>query len=186
MRTLFLTDTLPTAHLSDVAHKLNGCRTFSTIDLKKTYHQIPVAPEDVVKTAVITPFGIFEFKVMPFVLCNSAQTFRRYIDHVLRGLDFCYAYIYDILRASKSDAKHHKHLRILFERFCEYELSINVEKCIFGSLSGEYLGYSLSEQDIRPLPGRVQIILNFEKSGSMNFYRKSSQNAAEIQAPLHE
>jgi cytoskeleton-associated protein 5 len=62
---------------------------------------------------------------MSFGFQNVAQSFQRFIDEVLRGLNFCCSYIDDILVASVSGEEHITYLQIIFERLREYSLVIN-------------------------------------------------------------
>ncbi|BHF73861.1 hypothetical protein SprV_0401694500 [Sparganum proliferum] len=92
-----ITDRYPLRHDQDLVGALFGEAVFSKIDLVHAFHQIPVAPEDTPKTTVTTPFGVFEFIRMPFGFLYAAQTFQRFIGHVLHGLPFVYSYIDDLL-----------------------------------------------------------------------------------------
>jgi hypothetical protein len=60
----------------DLSANMDGYTVFCKIDLVKAFHQVPNAPEDRQKTAIITPFGLFEYNYMPFGLCNAAQTLQ--------------------------------------------------------------------------------------------------------------
>jgi cleavage and polyadenylation specificity factor subunit 1 len=90
-------DRYPVRDIHDYSYQLSGCRFYSKIDLARAYNQIPVHPRDIQKTAITIPFGLFEFPFMSFGLRNAAQTFQRFMDEVLRGFDFCFAYLDDIL-----------------------------------------------------------------------------------------
>ena len=115
---------------------------------------------------------------------------------VLSGLDFVFAYLDDVLVASRSEEEHLRHLRIIFKRFEKYGLRIKASKCVFGVASLSFLGHEIKAEGISPLKERVDAILQFPVPttiraaqrfiGMVNFYRRFVPNLADILQPLHD
>ncbi|GBO35997.1 Transposon Ty3-I Gag-Pol polyprotein, partial [Araneus ventricosus] len=189
-------DRYPIPRLEDFHQILKETKIFSKIDLFKAYFQIPIAEEHKCKTAIITPFGLYEFNVMSFGLKNAPVTFQRFIHEVLRGLDFVFPYLDDILIASKNNQEHEIHLNLVLERLNTFGLRINISKSVFAVEEIEFLGYLITPQGSRPLPDKVQAIMNYKRPeniqdlrtflGILNFYRRYLKDAAKNQALLHE
>lgn len=183
-------------HATDFANILFGTNIYTTLDLERAYQQIPVAEEDIEKTAFTTPFGSYEYLKMPYGLKSASQTFQRYIDEALSGLKFVFVYVDDILIASSSPEEHEKHLKMVFDRLKKYGLLINKQKCVFGQTEVKYLGYLVNSKGVAPLPDKVKAVQEFPKPktvmelqrflGMVNFYRRSLPHAAEDQIPFSE
>nr|VZI04066.1 unnamed protein product [Spirometra erinaceieuropaei] len=164
------------------------------IDLASAFHQSPVALADIPETAVTTPFGLFEFVRMLFGLRNAAQKFKRFINHVLRGLPFVYAYIDDLLMASRNEEEHKEHLSLVFDRLDKFGVVINPSKCVMGVPSLEFLGDKVESEGLRPLPSKVEAVRNFPPPtskrqlqrflGMVNFYCRFLPNSADLMLPL--
>ena len=189
-------DRYPVPNIQDFTSRLAGCSVFGKVDLVRGYHQVPVRQEDIPKTAVITPFGLFEFVRMPFGLKNAAQAFQRLMDTACQGLDFVFVYLDDILIASHSHAEHIKHTRTLFQRLSKYGLVINVAKCQFGLREIGFLGHCVSGMGITPSQERVEAIQNFKQpstikglqefAGMINFYNRFIPSIAATMRPIYK
>jgi hypothetical protein len=88
--------------MADLASRLEGYLIFSKLDLQKGYLQVPVNPKDIPKTAIITPFGLFEFLRMPFSLKNAGMTCQCMMDQIFFDLPCVFIYLDDLLIASPS------------------------------------------------------------------------------------
>lgn len=187
-------DRYPVPYVDDILQRLHGCSVFTTIDLVRAYHQIPVAHADIAKTAVTTPFGLIEFLGMPPGLRNATQTFQRHMDNLFRGLDFVGCFIDDLIVSSKSHEEHLQHLSTIFEILRANRLTINPNKCQFGKAEVTYLGFTVNKDGYTPPVERIQAIRVYPKPetvselrrflGMINYYRRSVPGASQIQAPL--
>ena len=189
-------DRYPVRNLSDFNVDLSGKTIFSKVDLLKGYHQIPVADEDIGKTAVITPFGLFIFPRTPFGLKNAGQDFQRLMDEILGDIPRTFVYLDDVLVASETPDQHLEDLKAVFDALDTNGLVVNRKKCVLGQTSLEFLGFHVDATGTSPLPSRVASIVEIERPttlkelqrflGVFNYYRRFVPKAAHILHPLFD
>ncbi len=89
--------------MPNFVEKAAGCTIFSKIELRKGYHVIPVNPLDVQKTAITTPFSLFDYMWMPFGLRNAGASFQLHVDLAIRDYEAVFAWVDDIVICCQSN-----------------------------------------------------------------------------------
>ena len=191
-------DAYPLPRIDDTLDTLSGSQWFSTLDLLSGYWQVEVAEEDREKTAFATQSGLFEFKVMPFGLCNAPATFQRLMDLVLAGVQWshCLVYLDDIIVVGRSFHDHLQNLSVVLQRLKEANLRLKPAKCSFCKTQVSYLGHIVSRQGVAtdvdktskvsnwPTPTTISEVQKF--LGLALYYGRFVKNYATIASPLHK
>jgi hypothetical protein len=170
---------------------------FSSFDLLSGYHQVRLLESDVAKTAFRTPFGSYEFLVLPFGLTNAPATFQRMMNSVFHDFiksGFVIVYLDDLLVFSKTQEEHLAHVRKVLERLREHKLYAKLVKCQFMASELKYLGHVVGRDGIKPDPDKVQVIKDWPTPtgvhsvrqflGLANCFRKFIRGYSAIAAPL--
>ncbi|GBG84145.1 hypothetical protein CBR_g38119 [Chara braunii] len=186
----------PLPRIDDLLDRVQGCRYFRKIDLKSGYHQIAIRPEDQHKTAFQTRYGLYEFVVMPFGLCNAPSTFQHAMNRIFHDyLDkFVIVYLDDILIFSKTFEEHVAHLDKVLSLLPQHKFKINGEKCEFGRTRVLYLGHEISTKGLKPDDAKVATIRDWPRPqyvtemrsflGMTGYYRTFVKNYSIVAAPL--
>ena len=153
-------DAYPMSNITSLYSMLHGKKVFSNLDLVRGYNQIAMEESSIPKTAVVTPFGLFEFTRMPFGLSNASQTFQRFMNELFGHLDFVFVYIDDVLTFSKDEKEHTAHLETVFKILHDNNLKIGLPKCFFFQSSLKFLGYIVSASGIKPCKDKCAALEN--------------------------
>lgn len=189
-------DRFPLPTIDELLDELGRARVFSKLDLTSGFHQIRVAPEDVHKTAFRTHDGHYEYRVMPFGLCNAPSTFQATMNEVFRSLlrKTVIVFFDDILVFSTSMAEHYGHLSQVFSILDTHQFHLKPSKCSFGQRQIAYLGHIVSDGTVAPDPSKIQGVIDWPtpkstKSlrgflGLSGFYRRFVKGYANLAHPL--
>ncbi|GFU76940.1 retrovirus-related Pol polyprotein from transposon 297 [Trichonephila clavipes] len=144
-------DSYPLPRINDTLDTLSGHKWFSTLDLKSGYWQVEIHPEDREKTAFTSGQGLWQFKVMPFGLCNAPATFERLMETVLKGLTFeaCLIYLDDVIIGGRTFEEHLQNIRKVLSKLSDANLKLNPSKCKFFRKEVNYLGHIISAEGVR-------------------------------------
>ena len=200
-----ISDNYPLPLLRSFQSNIKGSKIFSKIDLTSAFHHLPIHPDDINKTCVLSPWGgAFVYKRLAFGLTNGPSSWQKYIDGILSGIEDQFCYLDDILVASADVESHLSTLSKIFDRLQENGLTLSLDKCVFGQPTVEYLGYQVSSSGICPLKKKVDAIskipapttqkLLLQFLGALNYFRSSLSgltkegnyhNAANLLQPLY-
>ena len=199
----------PLPRIDDLFDKLFGAKYFSCLDAASGFHQILLKDEDKPKTAFRTPFGHYQFKVLPFGLTNAPATFQAVMNNLFNPpkfradgslnpkhklSEFSCVFIDDILVFSKTAAEHKKHLEAVLAELRDHKLLIKASKCVWGQTELPYLGHIIGKDGVKPDPKKVQSVVDWPRPtclrevqqflGLTNFYFKYIMGYANLTQPL--
>ena len=188
-------DAYPMPRIDELIDHLGQAKYITTLDLTRGYWQVPLAGSAKAKTAFATPFGLFQFNVMPFGLQGAPATFQRLMDRVTRGMEeFAAAYLDDLVIHCDTWEEHLSHVRLVLQCLREAGLTVKARKCQFGMEQCLYLGHIVGNGMVRPEMSKVEAISAFATPrtkkevrvflGLTGYYRKFIPDFATIAAPL--
>ena len=191
-------DAYPLPNIEDALYNLHGVRYFSTLDLVRGYYQVPMADSSKPYTAFSTSAGHWQFKRMPFGLCNAPATFQRLMNAVLSGFswDRVMAYLDDIILMDATFEEHLESLGKILSCLAKHGLKINPQKCQLFREKVQFLGHEVSVDGLKPDAKNVQAIVDFPTPktvrqvhrfmGMVNFYRRFIPMCSVVARPLNK
>jgi hypothetical protein len=184
--------------MSELRERLGRAKIFIKLDLKNGDNLIRIAEGDEWKTAFRTRYGLFEYLVLPFGLCNAPGTFQAMINKVLQELldEGVIVYSDDILIYSEDEETHVVLVKKVLEKLRTNHLCASIKKSMFHAPEVEYLEYRISSEGIAMSPIKVKSIPNWAEPRSVknvqqflgfgNFYRRFMDGFSKVARPLTE
>ncbi|KAF2889592.1 hypothetical protein ILUMI_16581 [Ignelater luminosus] len=180
----------------DIFRRIHTPKFMTTIDLSASYWQIPLTPESRQSTAFVYDGKTYVYQVLPFGLKTAVASFTRAMDIVLgpEFEDFVFKFVDDLLVVSRSYEEHLLHLRLVFERLRQANMTVCLVKTHFFRTEVKFLGHVLSVRGVVPDPDKTAAIARFPVPrtvkqlrgflGLCNYYRRFRQDYSDAILPL--
>ncbi|KAL7633690.1 UNVERIFIED_CONTAM: hypothetical protein RMT77_015644 [Armadillidium vulgare] len=154
-------DAYPLPRIDDLVNTIAHHKYFSVIDLKSAYHQVPIQENDKPYTAFEACGKLYQFCRIPFGVTNGVACFQRIIHDFIESnkLLGVYSYLDDLVICGKTEEEHNLNLNGFLEAAKRNNLTINYEKSKFYLTDINWLGYSISHNEIKPDPERLRPLL---------------------------
>lgn len=155
-------NTVPDRHpLPTVDEILSDCgkgKIFGKLDMTNSFFQTRVHPDDVPYTAVTTPFGLYEWLVMPQGCRNAPATHQRRMMNALRPLigKICHVYIDDIVIWSQSLEEHRANVAAVLDALRAHSLYASPKNTQLFALEIDFLGHHISAKGIEADPKKCE------------------------------
>ena len=160
-------DAYPIPCIDESLSKLGDKKFFTTLDLGSAFLQVPLRKLDREKTGFACELGLFQWKRMPFGLCNATATFQRLMAQALTTVTKKYGnlimcYVDDGVIATPTLEDHIERLEEVFSCMKQAGLKCKPSKCEILRDSIKYLGRLVDKHGVRPDPEAVEAVLTWK------------------------
>ena len=160
LNTNTITDSFPIPRVNEILADCACGKYFATIDMTNSFFQTRMHDEDIELTAVNTPWGLYEWVVMPMGIKNAPAIHQRRVSAALRPWigRICHVYIDDIAIWSKTMEEHERNVRTILSALKENSLYCNPKKTKLFSREIRFLGHRVSAKGIEADEGKADHI----------------------------